>query len=99
MISRTFRQPRLHLWIFVRRIVVGDKVHIQIHGHIRIDMSKKREKFLMPMSRFALRNHLATSNIQGGKQSRRSVPCWMPCFFASLFKRLMILIASLLSVG
>ena len=53
MPTRSGRQPRLDLGMFVRGIVVHDHVDVQIGGNGLVNAAQERQKFLMPMTGFA----------------------------------------------
>ena len=59
VVARVACQPGLDLGMLVRAVVVGDEVDVQTRWHIAVEMVKKREKFLVTMTRLALGNHFA----------------------------------------
>ena len=61
-------QPAFDAGMFVRGVVVNDQVHLQVLGHVLLDLSEEIQIFLMPVPLATLREHFAVGRIQGGKQ-------------------------------
>lgn len=57
---------------FVRRrsrsaVVVADQVHIEIAGHVLVDVPERGQEFLMAVTALALDQHLTAGNIERGE--------------------------------
>ena len=73
LVSRPLRQPGAHFGMFVRCVIVDDQVDVQFRRDAVVEPAQKREKLLMPVSRFALGEDGAGRDIQRSKQSSRAV--------------------------
>jgi hypothetical protein len=71
--ARPFGQPRFDFWMLVGRIVVDDQMHLEVRGHCAVNMIQEGDEFLMPMTRLALGDDLASGGIQRGEQRRGAV--------------------------
>ena len=47
--ARMFGQPRPHFGMFVRSVVVGNDVDVQVSGDALVDLLEKRKKLLVAM--------------------------------------------------
>ena len=54
--------------MLVRRIVVGDEVHIKVLRRLAVDPAQEFEPLLVPMARHALTDHGAGGHVEGGEQ-------------------------------
>ena len=73
VIARSRSEPRAHLGLLVRGVVVDDQMDVQLGWHAVIDMTEKGQEFLMPMARLALRDHFSRGDVERGKQSGRAM--------------------------
>ncbi len=53
VVARALSQPRLDLGVLVGGIVIDGQVHIELSGHVSVQLAEKGEEFLVPMPRFA----------------------------------------------
>ena len=67
------RQPGAHFWMLVGRVIVHDQVEIEISGDRFLNLAKKAQVLLMPVTRLALRDHLAGGHVKGSKQGGGAV--------------------------
>src|ERR1700738_1260532 len=63
----------LHLGVLVCGIVVGDQVQVQPLRGVAVDGAQEFKPFLVAVALHALPNNVAGSDIEGGKQRRRSI--------------------------
>src|SRR3989339_1550247 len=68
------RKPALDRCVLMGRIVVNDQVHIELLRDILLNVLQELQELLVPMPPLALRDHLATGNVQGGKECRCAMP-------------------------
>ena len=61
-------EPRPHLGVLVRGVVVGDQVHIKMLRRLGINPAQELEPLLVAMSRHALADHPAGGDVEGGEQ-------------------------------
>ena len=61
-------EPRFHLGMFVRGVVVHDEVQVQSGGCLGIDLTQETQKLLVPMARQAGANDLAVERAQRREQ-------------------------------
>jgi hypothetical protein len=73
MKARPTREPGLHSRMFVRAVVIGDQVHVELFGNTAFNVTQKAQELLMPMPRLALSNDTAIGDIEGGKQRSTAV--------------------------
>jgi hypothetical protein len=66
-------EPGLNLGVLVGGVVVGDQVHGEVLRCLSIDAAQEFEPFLMPVSRHALTNHLASGNLARREQRGRAI--------------------------
>jgi hypothetical protein len=66
-------QPTLHLWMFVRGVVVDDQVQIEFGRRLGVDFLEKLQPLLMTMPRHALGDQAAFGQLDRSKQRRRTV--------------------------
>jgi len=71
--ARPLRQPRPHLCVLVGAVVVDDQVVIQILRDGLLDLAKEAQGLLVPVTRFALGEHLASGHIQSSEQGGGAV--------------------------
>ncbi len=67
VVARVSREPLLHFRMFVRSVVVENQVNGQTAISRRIDLLEEAYKFLVPMLRLAVSNHLSGNNVQRGE--------------------------------
>jgi len=67
-------EPLLHLWVFVRSVVVENQVDRQAGVSRRVNLFQEADELLVPVPRLAVSNHLTRRNVQCGKQRCRAVP-------------------------
>lgn len=70
---RSAGQPRTHLRMRVRGVVVDDAVNVQFRRHRLIDPAQEQQELLMAMARFALGQHSTVEHVECRKQRRRAV--------------------------
>lgn len=63
-------QPRLHVRLFMRAVIVHDPVQLQARGKSRIHTAQKQHPLLMTMPGATFPDHLAVQDVQGRKQRR-----------------------------
>lgn len=66
-------KPSLDFRMFVRGIVVDHDMHIELLRNVLLYMLQERQILLMPVSPFALGEHLTVGNVESGKERRRAV--------------------------
>jgi len=59
--------------MIMSRIVVEDKVKVNLFGGMSVKYTQKLQKFLMAMARQTLSDYFSIQSIQGGKQGRGSI--------------------------
>ena len=57
-------QPRLHVRLFMRAVVVHHQVQLQLRGKLSVQAAQKFQPLLMPMAAVALSNHLAVQHVE-----------------------------------
>ena len=67
-------EPFLHRLGFVRAVVVGDAMKIQVFGRVAVDGLEKLQPLLMPVARRSLGQDLAIEIIQRGKEGNGAMP-------------------------
>ena len=65
VVTRLPCEPSLDLGMFMGAVVVGDQVDIESRRNAVIEVTEKREKFLMTMARFAHSDDLAIEHVEG----------------------------------
>ena len=60
-------KPGLDPWMFVRRIIIGDAVNIQLLRCCSVNSFQKFEELLMTVPRHTLADNLAVQDIERGK--------------------------------
>jgi hypothetical protein len=73
MEPRPPREPGRDFPVFVGAVVVDDQMHVEIGGHVRLDVGEEAEELLMPVARLALREDIPRLDIQGGDERRDPV--------------------------
>jgi len=66
-------EPALHVFMFVRCIVVTDKVNLFVSGNCLIDHAQEAKPFLMAMLLLTQAEDLAISRVESGEQGGRAV--------------------------
>jgi len=61
-------EPSVDIEMFVRGVVVGDQMDIQPRRNVAVEVIKKREKFLMAMTRLALGDDRTIEHVERGEQ-------------------------------
>lgn len=74
MDPRMLLEPRLHLRMLVRGVVVEDDVKIELPVRRLLHIVEEAQKLLMPMPGQALVDHLTAGHVQRGKECRRPMP-------------------------
>jgi hypothetical protein len=70
VVSRSLRQPGSNLGMLVGavlvrdQVVVRDQMDVEPCRHVLVEVVKKRERFLVAMARFALRNQAAIEDVE-----------------------------------
>lgn len=70
VIPRTSRQPLLHSSMFMRPIVIDDKMNLQVAGDVGLHMIQELQVLLMSVPLFAPGDYFARGDVQSGKQGR-----------------------------
>ncbi len=65
---RMATEPGVHAGMFVRAIIVDDKMQIQVAWGVAIDFLQEPDKFLVPMARHTVADHRAVEHAEGGEQ-------------------------------
>src|SRR5271156_5023660 len=73
MKARPTCQPRAHPRVLVSGVVVTNQMNLERGWHARLDMAQKRQELLVSMTRLALGEDTAIGDVEGGKQSGRTV--------------------------
>lgn len=73
MKARPASKPSLDFGVFVGRVVVDDEMHVEVFGHVGIDMSQEGEELLMSVACLALGNDFTISDIECREQSGGAV--------------------------
>jgi hypothetical protein len=71
--TRMIGQPLLHIRMVMSRVVVENKVKVNLFGGMSIKYTQKLQKFLMSMARETLSDYFSIQSILGGKQGRGSI--------------------------
>ncbi len=66
-------QPGFNLGMFVGGVVVHHQVHIDVGQDVAVQVLEKGQEFLMTMAGFALRDHAAIQDVEGGKERSGAV--------------------------
>lgn len=66
-------QPRLHLGVFVRRVIVDDQVQLFAFGSGLINQAQKLQPLLVAMLGHAIGNHFTVENVERGKQGGSAI--------------------------
>ena len=74
-----------HCGVFVRGVIVDDKMRIELCRHVGVDMLEEAQELLMTMPRATLREDPAIGDIEGGEQRRRAVSDGGPIDLSPLF--------------
>lgn len=87
--TRMLGQPLLHSRMIMSRIVVEDKVKVNLFGGMSVKYTQKLQKFLMAMARQTLSDYFSIQSILGGKQGRGSIAfvIMSQCFRLSVLHR------------
>lgn len=73
MVAGMARQPRLHLLVLVRAVIVEDQMQLEILGNTRFEAVEERQKFLMSMAPLALGEDLARLDVESGEEGSCTV--------------------------
>src|SRR3974390_2369530 len=60
-------KPSLDPWMFVRRIIIGDAVNVQLLRRCPVNSFQEFEELLMTVPRHTLDDNLAVQDIERGK--------------------------------
>ena len=64
-------EPSAYLWVLMGGVIVDDQVDVQLCRDAVVEATQKREKLLMPVSRFAFGENGPGGDVQRGKQCLR----------------------------
>ena len=79
----TCGEPSIDLRVFVRTVVVDNRMDLEVSRHSSVDLTQEAEEFLMPMTRFASAEHSDRSGLWKWKRlnSQRQVIQESRCAF------------------
>ena len=66
-------EPGSDLGMFVRGVVVGDQVHVEMLRRLAVDGAQELEPFLMPVPLHALADHAAGGDVESCERRRRAM--------------------------
>ena len=66
-------EPLRDVFVFVRRVVVDDEVHVQLGGDVAFDQFQESQELLVAVPGPAVGENLAGRGVQRGEQRRRAV--------------------------
>lgn len=73
VIARSRFEPRFNEWMFVRRVIIHNEMHVELRRHAALDAIEKLHEFGMPVTRQALFDDLPRKDVQRRKQRRGTV--------------------------
>jgi hypothetical protein len=72
--SRMASEPGFDLVVLVRTVVVYNEVHVEVSRDVLVYPFEESEELLMPVSLFAVCNHLSGCHVQSAKKSGSAMP-------------------------
>jgi hypothetical protein len=72
--ARPGSEPSAHFGMFLRNVIVDDKMDVEGRRDIGVDMVEKGDELLVATTCATAREDSAVGNVQGCKQGRRAIP-------------------------
>ena len=72
-VFRMSQQPVLHFIDLVRAVVVHDQMHVQVVGHVAVDLPQKADELFTSMPALDPADHPAGRHVEGGEEIGRAM--------------------------